>query len=65
VADGHRCPGEKLATAGLTAALSVLSDPRLAILETGLTVNRRRLPTRPSSGGRVRALDMRSRCPFH
>jgi fatty-acid peroxygenase len=64
-ATGHRCPGEKLAIAGLAAAVSALSDPRLRILGSGLEVNRRRLPTKPASGGRVRAADAPSRCPFH
>lgn len=64
-AGGHRCPGEKLAIAGLAAAVSALSDPRLAILDDGLDVDRRRLPTKPSSGGRVRAAGAPSRCPFH
>ncbi|WP_308797197.1 cytochrome P450 [Agromyces silvae] len=65
VASGHRCPGEKLAIAGLAAAVSTLSDPRVTILGGGLHVNRRRLPTKPASGGRVRATDAPSRCPFH
>lgn len=60
VATGHRCPGEKVAVAALAAAVSVLSDPRLTILDDGLQVDRRRLPTKPASGGEVR----RS-CPFH
>jgi fatty-acid peroxygenase len=64
VAGGHRCPGEKLAIAGLTASVATLSDPRLTILGTGLHVNRRRLPTRPASGGRVRAGAERTPCPF-
>jgi fatty-acid peroxygenase len=62
VATGHRCPGEKLVIAGLTAAIAVLSDPALAILDDGLGVNRRRLPTKPASGGLVRSS---SGCPFH
>lgn len=65
VATGHRCPGEKLAIAGLSAAVAVLSDPRVTILGEGLEVNRRRLPTMPSSGGRVRKSGDASRCPFH
>ncbi|MDW4574540.1 cytochrome P450 [Microbacterium sp. M3] len=67
VARGHRCPGEKLAIAGLAAAVATLSDPRLTILDRGLEVNRRRLPTMPASGGRVRSADAepRGRCPFH
>lgn len=64
-ASGHRCPGEKLAIAGLATAAAVLSDPRLTILDSGLGVNRRRLPTMPASGGRVRAAGAPSRCPFH
>ncbi|WIB31567.1 cytochrome P450 [Curtobacterium sp. MCSS17_005] len=60
VATGHRCPGEKVAVAALAAAVSVLSDPRLTILDDGLQVNRHRLPTKPASGGEVRG-----RCPFH
>lgn len=58
VPDGHRCPGEKLAIAGLAAAVATLSDPRLTILDEGLDVNERRLPTKPRSGGKIR-------CPFH
>lgn len=57
--DGHRCPGEKLAIAGLAAAVAAMSDPRVEILDEGLDVNLRRLPTMPASGGRVRG------CPFH
>lgn len=64
-ANGHRCPGEKLAIAGLAAAVAALSDPRVRILNTGLAVNRRRLPTKPASGGKVRATSAPSRCPFH
>lgn len=62
---GHRCPGEKLAIAGLAVAISTLCDPRLTILDTGLTVNRRRLPTKPASGGLVIATGAASGCPFH
>lgn len=69
VPNGHRCPGEKLAIAGLAAATAAISDPRFDILGTGLEVNRRRLPTKPRSGGRVRAQGAAakgsSRCPFH
>jgi len=68
VATGHRCPGEKLAIAGLAASISAMSDPRLTILPTGLDVNERRMPTRPRSGGRVRAAGSAgsgARCPFH
>jgi len=66
VAAGHRCPGEKLAIAGLAAAVATLSDSRLTIMGTGLQVNRRRLPTKPSSGGRVTSAGTpASRCPFH
>ncbi|MFJ3490643.1 cytochrome P450 [Leifsonia aquatica] len=65
VTTGHRCPGEKLAITGLAAAVTALSDPRLTILDGGLRVNRRRLPTKPASGGRVRGAAGRSGCPFH
>jgi fatty-acid peroxygenase len=65
VRTGHRCPGEKLAIAGLAAAITVLSDPRLRISDAGLGVNRRRLPTKPRSGGRVRASAAQPRCPLH
>ncbi|MGV2982721.1 cytochrome P450 [Microbacterium sp. AGC85] len=65
VASGHRCPGEKLAIAGLAAAIAAMSDPRVTISGKGLGVNRRRLPTKPASGGRVRAAGAPSRCPFH
>lgn len=51
VAGGHRCPGEKLAIAGLAAAISALCDRHVRILGTGLDVNRRHLPTKPASGG--------------
>lgn len=64
VATGHRCPGEKLAIAGLASAVAALSDPRVTILDDGLRVPRRRLPTKPASGGRVRAAGAPSRCPF-
>jgi fatty-acid peroxygenase len=65
VATGHRCPGEKLAIAGLAAAIATLSDPRIRISGRGLEVNRRRMPTKPRSGGRVRRADAPSGCPFH
>lgn len=65
VATGHRCPGEKLAIAGLSAAIAVMSDPELRILDDGLDVNRRRLPTKPRSGGTVRSSTASGRCPFH
>lgn len=64
VRTGHRCPGEKLAIAGLSAAVAALSDPRITILGDGLRVNLRRLPTKPSSGGRVQPTAGAS-CPFH
>ena len=67
-ATGHRCPGEKLAIAALAAAAAVLSDPRVTILDEGLQVNRRRLPTKPASGGLVRSASAptsAARCPFH
>ena len=63
-AHGHRCPGEKLAIAALATAIATLSDPGLSINGEGLRVNRRRLPTKPASGGRVRAVGTGSRCPF-
>jgi fatty-acid peroxygenase len=63
VSDGHRCPGEKLAIAGLAAAIAALSDPRVAVRSEGLGVDRRRMPTKPRSGGAVRASG--ARCPFH
>jgi fatty-acid peroxygenase len=65
VANGHRCPGEKLAIAGLATAVSALSDARVTILGNGLDINRRRLPTKPAAGGMVRAAGTPSRCPFH
>ncbi len=65
VSTGHRCPGEKLAIAGLAAAIAALSDPRIRISDRGLDVNRRRMPTKPRSGGRVRRADAPSGCPFH
>ncbi|MEV7630796.1 cytochrome P450 [Microbacterium sp. NPDC089318] len=55
VATGHRCPGEKLAIAALSAAIAVLSDPRVQITSQGLDVDHRRLPTMPSSGACVHA----------
>jgi fatty-acid peroxygenase len=60
VSTGHRCPGEKLAIAGLAVAVATLSDPALKVLDGGLRVDLRRLPTKPAWGGRIRA----SRCPF-
>ncbi|WIB76151.1 cytochrome P450 [Curtobacterium sp. MCPF17_002] len=63
-ATGHRCPGEKVAIAALAAAVTALSDPRVTILDEGLEVDRRRLPTKPASGGRVRSSSA-GRCPFH
>lgn len=66
VRTGHRCPGEKLAIAGLSAAVAAMSEPEVAISGDGLEVNRRRLPTKPRSGGRISAADAApSRCPFH
>ncbi|GGH38082.1 cytochrome P450 [Microbacterium album] len=65
VATGHRCPGEKEAIAGLAAGIAALSDPRVTVLGDGLEINRRRLPTMPTSGGRVRAAGAGARCPFH
>jgi fatty-acid peroxygenase len=63
-AHGHRCPGEKLAIAALATAIAALSDPRVKILGERLRVNRRRLPTKPASGGLIRAAGSGSRCPF-
>ncbi len=63
VSGGHRCPGEKLAIVGLAAAIAALSDPRVQVLSDGLEVDRRRMPTKPRSGGAVRASG--ARCPFH
>ncbi|MFK4837164.1 cytochrome P450 [Microbacterium sp. ZW T2_14] len=65
VATGHRCPGEKIAITGLATAIAALSDPRLTVLDSGLSVNRRRLPTKPRSGAHVRADATPSRCPVH
>ena len=65
VSTGHRCPGEKLAIAGLAAAVATLADPRIRIVGHGLEVNQRRMPTRPRSGGRIRPAAAGSRCPFH
>jgi len=65
VSTGHRCPGEKIAIAGLAAAVAALSDPRIRIVGRGLQVNRRRMPTKPRSGGRIRPAGAPSRCPFH
>ena len=66
VATSHRCPGEKLAIAGLAASISAMSDPRVTILPAGLEVDERRMPTKPRSGGRVRAAGSGdARCPFH
>ena len=64
VRGGHRCPGEKLTIMSLAAAVAVLSDERVTILGDGLDVHRRRLPTKPASGGRVRAA-ADGRCPVH
>ncbi|MGP3535356.1 cytochrome P450 [Microbacterium sp. RD1] len=64
-ATGHRCPGEKLAIAGLATAVAALSDRRVEITGRGLAVNPRRMPTKPASGGVVRPAGAPSRCPFH
>lgn len=65
VATGHRCPGEKLAIAGLAAAIAAISAPGVTISGAGLDVNRRRLPTMPASGGVVRSSAAGGRCPLH
>jgi len=65
VRTGHRCPGEKLAIAGLAIACAALSEGDLEISARGLGVNLRRLPTKPRSGGRVSPRGAASRCPFH
>lgn len=65
VATGHRCPGEKLAIAGLSAAIAALSDPRVRIAPEGLDVDRRRLPTMPASGGCVHAAAEQQPEPHH
>lgn len=65
---GHRCPGEKITLATLTSAIAALSDPRVTILGEGLDVNRRRMPTVPASGGRVRSASPTrpgAGCPIH
>ncbi|WP_425845468.1 cytochrome P450 [Agrococcus sp. TSP3-2-1] len=68
---GHRCPGEKVTLSTLTSAIAALSDPRVTILGEGLEVGRRRMPTKPASGGMVRSAHRRprsgggGRCPFH
>lgn len=56
VETGHRCPGEKIAIAGLSGGIAALCDERIAILGQGLQVNERRFPTKPASGGRIRAV---------
>lgn len=63
VQSGHRCPGEKLAVVGLAAAIAALSDPRVQISGDGLSVDRRRLPTMPASGGCVHAAAARACTP--
>lgn len=65
VLTGHRCPGEKLAIAGLAAAIATLANPRIRIVGHGLQTNSRRMPTRPRSGGRIRPAEAGARCPFH
>ena len=67
---GHRCPGEKVTLSTLTSAIAALSDPRVAISGEGLEVSRRRMPTKPASGGRVRSASAErpatsGKCPFH
>ncbi|MCR8671224.1 cytochrome P450 [Agrococcus sp. HG114] len=68
---GHRCPGEKVTIAALASAIAAMSDPRVTILGEGLGVDRRRMPTKPASGGIVRSALRRprtttgGRCPFH
>ena len=63
VQTGHRCPGEKLAIAALSAAIAALSDPRVQISAQGLEVDRRRLPAMPASGGCVHAAAARDSTP--
>ena len=64
VVTGHRCPGEKIAISGLATAIAVLSDPGLTVLDSGLTVNRRRLrPCRSPERRCGRAEHVR--CPIH
>ncbi len=65
---GHRCPGEKVTLSTLTSAIAALSDPRVIIEGEGLEVDRRRMPTKPASGGRVRSASApasNGTCPFH
>ena len=52
---GHRCPGEKIAVASLAMTVAALSEPEIEILDEGLEFSWREMPTRPVSGGLVRA----------
>jgi fatty-acid peroxygenase len=62
-------PGTSEAMTRWAARLAQIVDgfgtPYSAILESGLHVNRRRLPTKPASGARVKAAAPTARCPFH
>lgn len=55
VRTGHRCPGEKIAISSLAMTISALCEPEVEILDEGLDFSWREMPTRPESGGLVRA----------
>ena len=53
VATGHRCPGESVAVELLAMTLRRLSRLGATLPPQDLTVDRRRMPTRPASGVRL------------
>ena len=55
VRTGHRCPGEKIAVSSLGMAVAAMCEPGVEILGEGLEFSWRAMPTRPESGGLVRA----------
>lgn len=57
VATGHRCPGEKIAVSSLASTIAALCEPQVEILPDGLDFSWTEMPTRPASGGLVRATD--------
>lgn len=55
VRTGHRCPGEKIAVSSLATTIAALCEPHVEILDEGLDFDWTQMPTRPRSGGLVRA----------
>lgn len=55
VRTGHRCPGEKIAVSSLATTVAALCEPQVEILGEGLEFSWTEMPTRPRSGGLVKA----------